>query len=156
MRCFESPSGIQSSSWTRSQFVSWKDFRKWETNVTWTWIFVLKGRRGNALCMAGQVSPAVCCSVGSQLPFFRIKLLLQKFFKGVLKVSMSSCAVLNRAFGAQLGCWAGAPVAMFTLGQRMWLPGALTWVNPLSHKGLLPIRQLSTSLRKEPLHVELV
>lgn len=124
MRCFESTSDVQSHSFTQSPFVSWKNFKTWEMNVSWTWIFVLKSRRGNALHMAGQVSPAVCCMVGSQLQFFRIKLLLQKFFKAVVKVSMCSCAVLNQVFAAQLGSRAGAPLGMFTLAQQMWLPNA--------------------------------
>lgn len=74
--------------------------------------------------MAGQVSPAVCCTVGSQLQFFRIRLLLQKFFKAIVKVSMCSCAVLNQVFAAQLGSRAGALLGMFTLAQQMWLPNA--------------------------------
>lgn len=122
MRCFEHPVAYKSVAELKTNLFLEKISKNGK--LTWTWVFVLKSGRGNALHMAEWVSPAICCAVGSQLQFFRIKLLLQKFLKGVLKVSMCSCAVLNEAFAAQRGCWAGGPVELFTLDQQMWLPKA--------------------------------
>lgn len=46
-----------------------------EINIILTWIFVLRGRRGNAIHVAKQISLVVRYTVGNQLQFFRIKLL---------------------------------------------------------------------------------
>lgn len=114
MRCFESPSNIQSSSWTQSQFVSWKNFKTWEMNITW--MFVLKGRRGNAFHMAGPgLSRHPLHGIKPNSVFQNQTTSSKVFFKWVLKVRMCSCTVLNWMFAAQLGCWAGAPVGMFTV-----------------------------------------